>query len=88
MTNQQIEDYVNKTSYQDLSNYNPKQGRLHSVKKSVKEFSCRICSNIIPKGASCFKQNVYGDNIFPIQMRVCNLCSKKLIADGVEVVEK
>lgn len=95
MTNQQqVDDYVNGTSYQDMEaqqefNFNSsenKLGRLHLVKKSLKDFPCRICCLSIPKGSCCYTQNIYqGEQGFPKSTRVCELCAKTLISEGTEV---
>lgn len=64
-------------------------GRLHIVKKSRKSYSCRICKKIISIGELNYTQNDYtGSELLPTKKRVCFVCSKKLIEEGVKVVEK
>ena len=89
MTNNQqsIDNYMNKTSYQDLLEKSGNFGRLHFVKRSIKEFPCRICSDLIKKGSICYRQNVYGGiELFPQQTRVCSGCASNLIKEGTIVV--
>lgn len=64
-------------------------GRLHLVKKSRKEFDCRICKRVIPIGDLSYTQNDYTESEFlPTKKRVCFICAKQLIENGTKVKEK
>ena len=63
-----------------------KVGRLHIVNKTIKEFTCRECNELILVGSKCFRQNIYDNNFFPKQTRVCEKCGFILNDEGVEIV--
>jgi len=84
---QEIEDYVNGKSYQNQQD-KKKLGRLHLIKKCLKDSICRECNEKISKGSLCYRQNVYGDGPFSKQTKVCSSCAEIQIQQGIEIAPK
>jgi hypothetical protein len=85
-----VEDYLKRSEEAEQpQEQNKNMGRLHLVKKSKKEFICRVCKKIIPPGSICYRQNIYEDNRpFPNQSRVCELCGSELNSLGIAIVQR
>lgn len=83
-----VEDYIKRSEEAEKPQENKNMGRLHLVKKSKKEFNCRVCKKTIQPGSICFRQNIYEYNRpFPSQSRVCESCGSELNALGIEIVQ-
>lgn len=67
-----------------MKNEEIEYGRLHCVRKTQKEFKCRICGEEIPRGSSCYTQSIHRKP-FPIQTRVCLECGIELVKNGAKV---
>ena len=64
------------------------RGRLHKVKKTLKEFICFDCNESIPIKSICYTQNIKTqEQFFPEKIRICEKCKNIQELNGIEIVQ-